>query len=172
MSDISMLTMLIQAAACIKNKIGDPSIQGYVEGQGMSSRRRLEPSREVDFTTLDCICNILVQNSQIVAASYDDATRFTLVTSELDHTDLDDHDESQNLISIDMGFPPEESILSINTFMPINAAVIPNANDRKAKDANDRNESCQLSGPLGQIRNIETGKNLWTLDDPLGDVAE
>src|SRR5271163_1379509 len=85
MSDISMLTMLLQASAIVKNQTGDSSLHGYVEMQEvemqeMTSQTTLDISKNADFALLDCLSDILVQDTHVLAASYDDATNFTLVT--------------------------------------------------------------------------------------------
>ena len=168
MSDISMLTMLLQASAIVKNQTGDSSLHGYVEMQEvemqeMTSQMTLDTRKDADFALLDCLSDILVQDTQVLAASYDDTTSFTLVTPnsnlvpELDdlHTD-----------SIDMEFPPLESVSSATTFKSINAAVIPNPDDR-GKD------SSQFDGPLGKIREIGGGQSLWSASrEPLDDVLK
>ena len=85
MSDISMLTMLLQASAIVKNQTGDSSLHGYVEMQEvemqeMTSQMTLDTRKDADFALLDCLSDILVQDTQVLAASYDDTTSFTLVT--------------------------------------------------------------------------------------------
>ena len=42
MSELSMLTILIEAAATIKNRDGDRSLHGYVGTHGLASRRAME----------------------------------------------------------------------------------------------------------------------------------
>ena len=162
MSDMSMLMILIQASALIKNKSGNSSIHGYVEMQEFPPLN----SEEADFKSLDCLTHILVQNTQVLAASYDDSTHVTPNNSE-----LDDHYESQNSNSFDMELPPPEFVSSVdvNSIRSINAAVVPNPNNNN--NPNDHN-NWQLSGPLGQIQEIITGKNLWIEEDPLHDAAK
>ena len=143
-----MLTILIQASAIVKNKIGDPSIHGYVE---MQEFPLLDFSEEANFTSLNCLSHILVQNTQVLAAFYDNATRFMVV---MPNSESDDHYESQNSDSVDMELPPPESVSSVNVnpIRSINTAIIPNPNTHN---------TWQLSGPLGQIQEIKGGKNLW-----------
>ena len=137
MSDMSMLTILIQASALVKNKSGDSLIHGYVEMQEFPPLN----SEEADFISLNCLTHILVQNTQVLAVSYDDSTRFTIV---MPNSESDDHYESQNSDSFDMELPLPEfvSSVNVNSIRSINAAVIPNPNDHNNQ---------QLSGPLGQI---------------------
>ena len=141
MSDMSMLTILIQASALVNNKSGDSSIHGYIE---MQEFPLLNSSEEANFISLNCLIHILVQNTQVLAASYDDSTRFTIV---MPNSKLDDHYESQNSDSFNMELPLPEfvSSVNVNSIRSINAAVVPNPNDH-----NNR----QLSGPLGQIREL------------------
>ena len=138
MSDMSMLTILIQASALVKNKNGDSLIHGYIEMQEFPP---LNSSEEADFISLDCLTHILVQNTQVLAASYDDSTCFMIV---MPNSESDDHYESQNPDSFDMELPLPEFVSSanVNSIKSINAAIIPNPNNH-----NNR----QLSGPLGQI---------------------
>ena len=138
MSDMSMLTILIQASALVKNKSGDSSIHGYIEMQEFPP---LNSSEEANFISLDCLTHILVQNTQVLAVSYDDSTRIMIV---MPNSESDDHYESQNPDSFDMELPPPEFVSSanVNSIKSINAAVVPNPN-------NHNNQ--QLSGPLGQI---------------------
>ena len=65
-----------------------------------------------------------------------------------------------------MEFPPLESVSSATTFKSINAAVIPNPDDR-GKD------SSQFDEPLGKIREIGGGQSLWSASrEPLDDVLK
>lgn len=158
-----MLTMLIRASAICKNHGGDPSILGYVEMQETTS---LDTSRDADFASLDCLSHILVQDKQVLAASYDDAASFTLVMPSSvpgSGCALDDSDPD----SFDMDFPPHEYVGSSVTCKPINATIIPNPDDRR-----EIGQSSEPSGPLGEIREIEVGKSLWNKDDPLSNVLE
>ena len=151
MSDVSMLTILIQASAIIKNQGGDSSIHGYVETQETISPNStsLNFSTDADFASLNCLSDILVQDTQILAACYDNTSSFTLLTNS--ESDLELGSEF-----LDMEFPPHESVESTITAKAINAAVVPNANDRRAQKSN------QSSGLLGNIRKVEGGKSLWT----------
>ena len=145
MSEISMLTILLQASAMAKDDIGDPSLHAYVEKQNPTS---LNTSKDADFATLDCLSNILLQDKQVLAAAYNDTTSYTLVTSGSNpesNYDLED--------SFDMDFPPHEDVASAMSVKSINAAIIPNAIDRK--------EVAKPSGLLGGIREIVKAKSLW-----------
>jgi hypothetical protein len=164
MSEISMLTLLIQASAIVKNRNGDPSLHGYVDRQEVTSQnlmRPVGPSKEADFASLDCLSDILVHDTQVLAASYNDATSFTVVmpisNSESD-SDLELHPDS-----FDTDFSLHESVSSATTLKPINATVVPNPNDH----GEPRTRS--LSGPFGEIQEIESGKSLWIAseEDPL-----
>jgi hypothetical protein len=153
MSDISMLTLLIQASVIIKNGNGDSSIHGYVNSEELATglETQVKSFDEADFATLDCISNILVQGTQVVAASYDDPTRYTIVIPNSDPHEFD----------IEF-FPMQKSVLSMN------ATIIPNSNKPYTKcDTRNPNNGSQR---LGQIREIKGGKNLWIHADPLHDV--
>jgi len=70
MPELSMLTILIQAAAAVKNRDGDTSLHGYVENHGEPSRRVMPDNAvEVDFAVLDSIGDTLLQNHQVLAIS-------------------------------------------------------------------------------------------------------
>ena len=81
------------------------------------------------------------------------------------NSESDDLYESQNSDSVNMELPLLESVSSVNvnSIRSINAAIIPNPNTHNTR---------QLSGPLGQIREIKGGKILWIEEDPLHDAAE
>jgi hypothetical protein len=158
MSDISLLTILLNAVAVIKNRNGDASIHGYVELQKMTSRKKFAYPEEAYFKSLDCLSDILVQDTQVIAASYDDVSKFTLVTpSELD----DDDDSDWNAQPIGLASEQE----SVNMCKSLHAAVVPNP-DRKFNDLN-----CN-TGSLGQIREVKDRDNLWIKADPLCKVVE
>ena len=158
-----MLTMAIRAAATVRNKNGDSSIQGYVEMQdsGISQEmpEQVDLAKETDFALLECVSDILVQGTQVLAASYNNATSFTLVVPSSDiesHWNSESHPEA-----FDMDFPPHESVGSATTLKSINAAIIPNP---------DRKRKC-LSSPLEEIQEVESGESLWNShsNDPLSD---
>jgi hypothetical protein len=67
MSELSILTILIQAAAIVKNKDGDGSLQGYVERQ--LTGRVASDEHKVEFAVLDSIGDILLLQHQILAVS-------------------------------------------------------------------------------------------------------
>jgi len=161
MSEVSMLTILIQASAFLKNRNGDPSLQGYLEMQELQAQdlhRTFSPAQESHFTFLDSLANILVQDTQVVAASYNSVEQFTIVVPNLE--------SDQEPEAVDMEFPPAEAVRCTDKLMPLHAAVIPNPNDR-AKGGH----SAQ-SGPLGGIREIVKGKSLWNISDPLLNIEK
>jgi hypothetical protein len=163
MSDVSILTILLQASAIVKNQIGDPSIQSYVDTQEMVPLDTSHGSKysKAAFESLNCVTDILVQSTQVLAASYDNASEssFTLVVPS-----PNSDSESDAPDFFDMNFPRHESVGSATTFMSLNATVVPNPNDRHSPRG--------PSGPLGDIREIEGGKCLWIVDDPLRDVIK
>ena len=120
MSDVSMLMMLIWALAIVKNKICDPSLHGYIEMQEMTSQMVLNTSKNADFALLNCLSDIPMQDTKVLAAFYNDATSFTLVIPSLSEFD-DSHTDS-----VDIEFPPLESVGSITILKSINTTVIPN----------------------------------------------
>lgn len=162
MSDVSILTILLQVSAIVKNQIGDPSIQSYVDTQEMVSLDTSHTSKysKAAFESLNCVTDILVQATQVLAASYDNTSEssITLVVPST-------NSESDAADFFDMNFPRHESVAVATTFMPLNATVVPNPNDRHSL----RGPS---SGPLGDIREIEGGKCLWIVDNPLRDVIQ
>ena len=158
MSEISMLTILLRASAIVKNRIGDTSLHGYVETQEMESPKLEDnPSMEADFALLDSLSDILVQDNQVLAASYNDATSFTLVMpSSNSESDLHSHPNS-----FEMDFPPHESVGSATTLKSLNATIVPNTINHGV----DHQSRQPLSQPLGEIHEIEGGKSLWIADD-------
>jgi hypothetical protein len=156
MPELSMLTILIQAAAIVKNKSGDRSLHGYVEDHGPASRRVMESDEiEVEFAVLDSIGDILLQNSQVLAIS--------------PNMQMREHGRGITILT------PAESELELPAEHPIgtgalkvsgiNASVVPNPNDRHAGNR----KSSQSGGPLGNIRQVIDGKSMWeeVKKDPL-----
>jgi hypothetical protein len=168
MSNISMLTLLIRASATLKNQDGDAAIHGYAEME--YSKITSDSPSDADFATLNCLSDILVQNHQVLAASYDNVTTFTLVTpssnsesdSKLDshhHQGNRDHDDPDSL-----DFPPDESVSSSTTLRSINITIIPNPDDR--------GEISRSSVFLGGIHKVVGGRSLWVAEDPLSSILE
>lgn len=153
-----MLTILIQASAIVKNQVGDPGLHGYVDTQDITPITSVNFSNEADFAQLNCLSDILVQKAQVLAASYNDISTYTLVVpSPNSESDFD---------SLDMDFPAHDSVTSATTLLSINAAVVPNP------ERDHQSSGPQLSGPLGDIREINCGRSLWIHDNPLRDVVE
>ena len=79
MSEQSILTILVQAAAIVKNKDSDGSLHGYVELQGLRGNRRAmesdNPQPEVELAVLESIGNVLLLNHQILALATTSGTR-------------------------------------------------------------------------------------------------
>jgi hypothetical protein len=168
MSETSMLTLLLRASATVKNKCGDPSLNGYVETQAIAQETpELQNEKEADFVLLDCLSDILVQDTQVLSASYNDATKFTMVVPSSNpdlnlNSDLNSNSELDlNPESFDMDFPPHDSVITSTGRSQMHATVIPNSDDRR--------ENYQVSGLLGEIQEVEGGKSLWNAeeDDPL-----
>lgn len=152
-----MLTMLIQASAIVKNGIGDSSLHGYVELQETTSTST-SLNNDAEFDLLNCISDILVQDTEVLAASYCDSTSFTVVTPSSDFIDMDSE------------FPPHESVSGTTFLTSLHAAVVPNPDDRgEGKDS-------KSSGPLGEIREIGGEESLWIPGDsdkePLSFISE
>lgn len=175
LSDLSMMTFLLQALAVVNSKYNDPSLYNYVESQQygplqeMPEKKSYEPSTEeteANFTLLNSISDILVRNDEVLAASYHDTSQITLLTPS-PYSESDSESDKLNHDTIDIRFPPPESIAAATRLF--NAAVIPNANDR-------RESGGRLSGILGEIWEIERGQSLWpvseNIDDALNDVVK
>ena len=64
MPELTMLTILIQVAAIIKNQDGDGSIHGYVEGQGLTGTAVQD---NLSLAVLDSIGDILLLHHQVLA---------------------------------------------------------------------------------------------------------
>lgn len=74
--DYAMLTMLLRLVVILRNGNGDASIYGFTETADVAPDCAFQ-FKENEFTTLDAMSAILVQNHEIVAASYlgpDDGT--------------------------------------------------------------------------------------------------
>ena len=144
MSELSMLTLLIPAAAAIKNRNGDTTIHGYVESQEITARRVITPAEEeVKFAILDSIGDVLLQSNQILAISPDEQKQ----------------EQEQCSVSIliqadsDMEHPPEHPISKVSS---ICANVVPNPDDRFGTM-----DSSHPPGPLGNIRQTGNGTSMW-----------
>jgi hypothetical protein len=165
MSDISMLTLLLRASTVIKNRNGDPSIHGYAESEMKDSETsNTKSASSDDFVLLNCLSDILVQDKQTLAASYNDATCFTLVIPSSDSESDSKLDFQHDPDSFDVDLLPDHTVSSTTSIRSIDAAVIPNP------------EYCgverQSSGLLGEIQEIESGENLWIACDPLHKVLQ
>ena len=161
MTELSMLTILIQAAAIVKNGSGDSSLHGYVEDHGLASRRVMEDSDiEVEFAVLDSIGDILLQNHQVLAISPDIQMR--------------EHGHITILTSADseLEVPAEYPIGGASNFKVsgINANIVPNPNDRHVGN----HKGGQSAGPLGNIKQVVDGRSMWkeVKDDPLHYAVE
>jgi hypothetical protein len=146
-----MLTILLHASSIVRNKSGDTSLHGYVETQELEPTTDFEvtnPSAETDFALLDSLSDILVQDNQVLAASFNDATSFTLVTPSSDSESELDHD---------IDFPPYDAVGSATVLKLLNATVLPNAINPKG----NHQPSSSLAF-LGEIHEIKSGKCSWT----------
>jgi hypothetical protein len=151
MPEPSMLTILIEAAAAVKNKDGYSSLHGYVENHGLTSRRVIEPlEAEVKFAVLDSIGDVLLQNHQVIAITPDKQERF--VTTIL-VSDSDPYLEDEFGIDVQA----EDPINGASRVLAISASVVPNANDRHGGDC----KGGQMGGPLGNLRLVADGKSMW-----------
>jgi len=143
-----MLTILIQAAAAVKNKDGDTSLHGYVENQNLTSHRVMVPDEvEVDLAVLDSIGDTLLQYHQVIAISPDIQERErSLITLLTPKSEFESEAE----------LPAEHPISMAKRVSSISANVVPNANDR------GRNSKGNQSGrPLGNIKQVTEGKSMW-----------
>jgi hypothetical protein len=149
MPELSMLTILIQAAAIVKNRDGDSSLHGYVEDHGLVSRRVMESDEiEVEFAVLDSIGDILLQNKQVLAISPDKQMR--------------EHSRSVTILTSadsELELPAEHPISGVSDLKVsgINANVVPNPDNRHGGNHKDG----QLGGPLGNIRHVIDGRSMW-----------
>jgi hypothetical protein len=145
MSELSMLTILIQAATAIKNDDGDPSMHGYAETQ---LRKKIDNEEvEVNFTVLDSIGDILLQKHQILAISPNkpDSNNSATVTVLLS-------------ADSDIEHPAEDPIERVSKVSSISATVVPNPNDRRQAKAGLKNSK---NGPLGNLEQVMNGKSMW-----------
>jgi hypothetical protein len=174
MSDVSMLTLLIQASSIVKNKNGDASQHGYVERQEQEQEQEQQEkqdfnsSEDAEFAVLNYLGDILVQDSQVLAACYDGARSITLVTSNANSESDSKLDLPPD--SFDMDFPPHESVRLASTLQSIDATIVPNPDDRE--DAEEYGQSSGVLGKLGEIREIEVGECLWNEEEPLHNIAK
>ena len=70
---------------------------------------------------------------------------------------------------VDMEFHGMDAIRRSEEFMQLNAAVIPNPDYKKK---NDPGSGLGMGGPLGQIREVKGGINMWVKDDPWCDIEK
>lgn len=159
MSELSMLTILIQVAAAVKNRDGDTSLHRYLEDIGFTSRRVMEfQDVEADFTVLDSIADTLLQKHQILAISpgkLEPGRVVAVLMADDPKFDLDMDSESLAGHRISM----EKLMVS-----SISAAVMPNPDDCGVTKC----EGDQL-GPLGNMRQVADGISRWekVKEDPL-----
>jgi hypothetical protein len=157
MPELSILTILIQAASAIRNLDGDTSLQRYVENQGLTSRNVMgSEDAEGKFAILDSIGDALLQNNQVLAISPDNRM-------------LEDHHitllVSDTKAESELELPAETSIRVASKISSISATIVPNPDDRRKV----RREGSQSDGPLGNIKQVLGGKSVWNdiKDDPL-----
>ena len=156
MPELSMLTILIGAAASLRNQDGDISLHGYVENQGLTNRKAMELSEaEVDFAVLDSIGDTLLQDHQVLAItpSYNFEKHSRSITVMISDEKADSDQDS----------PAEYPINLASKVSLIRATVVPNPNDRHS------NNKCESGGPLGSFKQVSNGKSLWNevKEDPL-----
>jgi hypothetical protein len=142
MPELSMLTILIEAAAAVKNKDGDTSLHGYAESQ---SRVMSKGSDEVDLAVLDSIGDTLLQNHQALAISFDKRVREQGVITAV------------MMFDKNTDFLAEPPISGASEVISISASVVLNPNDR----GNHKREGGQLGGPRGNIKQMTNGKSMW-----------
>ena len=89
LSNLSMLTLLLQTCAIVNSKFNDPSLYNHIESQQygtfqkMPEKKSYKPSTEeteANSTLLNSLSDILVQNDEVLAASYVNISQFTLLT--------------------------------------------------------------------------------------------
>jgi hypothetical protein len=150
MPELSILTILIQAASAIKNGDGDTSLQGYVEEQEITTRRMVSPNEiEVNFAVLDSIGDILLQNNQVLAISPDIRVQDESCISVL---------IADSKADSELELPAEFPIRGASKVVPsINATVVPNPDDRR----DVKRGGGQSGGPLGNIKQVTGGISLW-----------
>lgn len=157
MTELTMLTFLIEAATAIRNKNGDRSIEGYVGNHGLTSRRMMEsPETEVKFAVLDSIGDILLLNHQVIAITPDKQKPF-ITTVLVPDPNLEDE--------LGFGVLAEDPISEAVSVSTISASVVPNANDCY----NRKGGQLPVGGPLGNLSLVAEGKSMWkdVKKDPL-----
>jgi hypothetical protein len=145
MTEVSMLTILIQAAAAIKNRDGDPSLHGYMDTHGLTSRRELH-AKDVDFAVLESIGDTLMLKNQILAICPNTGEQECSITVLA----ADVHLKAES----DLESPADDPINEASKISLISATVVPNPNDRHSEDD-------KSNGPLGNIKQVLDGKSMW-----------
>lgn len=143
MTEITMLTYLIPAAAAIKNGNGDTSLYGYVENHGITKRQELKrDDDELKFAVLDSIGDMLLQKHHILAISPDKEKREQsfIPTAELK-------------ADSDLELPAEDPINGASMVSSISASVVPNPDDRGDRGNHE-------GGPLN-LREVREGNSRW-----------
>jgi hypothetical protein len=152
MTEVSMLTILIQAAAAIKNRDGDPSLHGYMDTHGLTSRRELH-AKDVDFAVLESIGDILMQKNQILAICPNTGEQECSITILAGV-----HLKAES----DLEIPADDPISEASKISLISATVVPNPNNRHNKEkAQGHSEDDKSNGPLGNIKQVLDGKSMW-----------
>ena len=132
MPELSILTILIQAAVAINNGDGDTSLHGYMDIHGQKSRRVMESEVEVEFAVLDSLGDILLQNHQVLAISpsKQEKTSITVV------------------VNTDFDMPAENPINGAAKVSSISATIVPNPNDRTTGKRREGRIGKRKEGPL------------------------
>jgi hypothetical protein len=147
MSELSILTILVQAAAIVKNEDGDGTLHGYVELQG--NRRAMEPQPEVELAVLESISDVLLLNHQILALTHNKRKQEPFVASV-----VTSHLKAESELEL----PAEYPIRGAVKVSSISATVVPNPDDRR-RDSSKGDQS--ESGALGNIKQVSKGKSMW-----------
>ena len=165
MSELSILTILVQAAAIVKNEDGDGSLHGYVELQGLrGNRRAMEsdyPQSEVELAVLESIGDILLLNHQILALTHNKRNQEEPFVALVVTSDWKAESELE--------LPAEYPIRSAVKVSTISATVVPNPDDRRREPRGSIKGDQSESGALGNIKLVSKGNSMWDKikEDPI-----
>jgi hypothetical protein len=144
MPELTVLSILIQAAAAIKNRDGDTSIHGYVELQ--ARRVMLDEDDEVNFAILDSIGDVLLQDNHVLA----------ILPNKREPEEVCILVSSETIGDFDPDYLADLTIRNAKRVSSINASIVPNSDDRSMVKSNQSED-----GPLGNIQEVSDGKSMW-----------
>ncbi len=147
LEEITMLTMLLRLFVVLRNKNGDATMYSYSSDASAPSRdSQASTILEKDFTPLDGLSAILVQDDEVISTCYRAADRLNVVVidDDVDFSLTACLDESHGVEDLNQSQLTKTQL----PLLPMDMVAMPNAEDSTALD----DEHFTL---------VALGENLW-----------